>query len=83
MTDEVALYRARIASGRQDLARTVQALAEKVDVPARIRAAASSLADRGRTAVRRAARPEYILTVVAVVLAGIAIRREVAQRRQP
>jgi len=81
MSEDLAAQEARIALDRERLADTVQALAEKVDVPARTRAAVVSLEDRLRVAARRYLRAEYVVPAV-VVVAGIAVARASARWRR-
>ena len=72
MSEDLAAQAARVAVDRERLAETVQALAERVDVPARTRAAVVSLEDRLRVSARRYLRAEYVVPAV-VVVAGIAV----------
>jgi len=81
MSEDLAAQEARIALDRERLADTVQALAEKVDVPARTRAAVVSLEDRLRVAARRYLRAEYVVPAV-VVVAGIAVALASARWRR-
>ncbi len=72
MSEDLAAKAARVAVDRERLAETVQALAERVDVPARTRAAVVSLEDRLRGVARRYLRAEYVVPAV-IVVAGIAV----------
>jgi len=81
MSEDLAAQEARIALDRERLAETVQALAERVDVPARTRAAVVSLEDRLRVGARRYLRAEYLVPAV-VFVAGTAVALASARWRR-
>jgi hypothetical protein len=70
---ELARQRELIAVQREELSRTIQVLADKVDVPARAREAVASARDRMRAVARQYTRPGYALGAVAVVSAVVSV----------
>lgn len=74
---------ARIEEQRAELAETVAALAEKADVPSRVRDSAAAQADRAKTVAEN--NPQTLLlsgaAVFGVALTVFTVRRRRAKRR--
>jgi Protein of unknown function (DUF3618) len=71
--DDLARQRELVLAQREELSRTIQVLADKVDVPARAREAAATAKARIGAAGRRYTRPEYTLSAVALVSAALSL----------
>jgi hypothetical protein len=65
--------RDQILAEREELSRTVQALAERFDVPARARAAAGDARASGARAWDQAVRSDYFVPVAAVAGSALAL----------
>jgi len=77
MTDELSRQRARIVHDREELGRTVQALAGKVDVPARTREAAAAARESARMKVQSLVRgispTDVVLAATGLVASWVAL----------
>jgi len=71
--EELARQRAAVVAQREELSRTIQVLADKVDVPARAREVAASARFRLASVGRRYLRPELALGAVAAVATAVSI----------
>ena len=82
MSDEVTRQRRQISADREELGRTIQALAERVDVAARAREALSSARVRLRLATRRVGRTDVVLAAASLTAGAVALVSLIIWRRR-
>jgi hypothetical protein len=70
---DLARQRELVERQRAELGRTIAALGEKIDVPARTKAAAKSAKARVGASARRLGDPEYVLAGVAAACTAVAV----------
>ncbi|MDT5026692.1 MAG: hypothetical protein QOE61_3118 [Micromonosporaceae bacterium] len=73
MSDELTRQRRQIARDREELGRTVQELAEKVDVQARAKHALASVKLKAHTAARRYDRTDVLLAATSLASGIVAL----------
>jgi hypothetical protein len=82
MTEKVTHQRQLVEQDREDLGRTVHALAGKADVQARAKNAFASARMRVRTTARRYRRTEAVLAATSAAAAVVAVISAVVWRRR-